>query len=615
MKIFALFFSIFSIFSGLKAQTVSDTKEKIVTIFPDLDSVQIATLIRSENGLLADNNGFSLHGTQAKFIGNIRLSSKGLRGNGQIRYLNTTVLSEDFIFHKDSIIGRGRSGQMEGTNINDIDFPDCHIGAYAMKWNPKKKSMNIINAKGFPFKLYNNSISLEGLISLSPKGLAGRGYIENNYERIESERYKFSKSGFNGRRSFYEAKSKVPTKPWFICRNVFFEYLHENDQRKFAPEVQEFNSFFFPFSTPNLLKFTGDSAYLFINSKSVVLEKRNQFIRFIWSEESEQYSIDSSLTNIYFRRLENKADKELNSSKILEVNSKEKQTEVIVPVSPNAATKNSHLVFPALKNVGEGGIAVIIGNEEYEGGFPNLQFAKNDMKLMTELLTKSFGFLNKNIIYLPNVTKTKMDSWFGTKDDFQQQLYNKIVPGVTKEIWLYYVGHAGPNGNNPDDKRAFLILKDTEKSAVSATGYPLETLYKNLDRLPVEKVTVVIDACFSGHALGYNNAATINIEDVLKKAPTLLQKGVVLTASENNQFAIRDETRKHGLFTYELVNAICNGKESDLNKDGKVSYEEIINKLNDPLKGVPAMARDQNKQQSPTVNGGLKSNTFFSIGH
>jgi uncharacterized caspase-like protein len=232
---------------------------------------------------------------------------------------------------------------------------------------------------------------------------------------------------------------------------------------------------------------------------------------------------------------------------------------------------------------------------------------------MTELLTKSFGFLNKNIVYLPNSTKTKMESWFGTKEDHKQQLFNKIIPGVTKEIFVYYVGHAGPNGNNPADKRAYLILKDTEKSSVSATGYPLETLYINLDKMPVEKVTVVLDACFSGEALGYNNAATINTEDVFKKAPTLLQKGVVMTAAENNQFAIRDESLNHGLFTYELVKAICNGNEADLNNDKKVTFEEVINKLNDPLKGVPAKARDQNKQQSPTVNGGLKNNTFFSV--
>jgi hypothetical protein len=271
------------------------------------------------------------------------------------------------------------------------------------------------------------------------------------------------------------------------------------------------------------------------------------------------------------------------------------------------------ITFKPLRNVGESAIAVVIGNEQYEGGFPNLQFAKQDADLITDLLTKSFGFLNKNIEYIPNATKTKMEGVFGTNEDFRQKLYNKIIPGVTKEVFIYYVGHAGPNGNNPADKRAYLILKDTEKEAVSATGYPLETLYKNLEKLPVTKITVVLDACFSGENLGYTNAATINTEDVFKKSPTLLQKGVVLTAAEKEQFAIRDEARQHGLFTYELVKAICNPKASDSNGDGKISFSEIINTLNDPKNGVPAIAREQNKSQSPTVNGGLKNSIFFTF--
>jgi uncharacterized caspase-like protein len=271
------------------------------------------------------------------------------------------------------------------------------------------------------------------------------------------------------------------------------------------------------------------------------------------------------------------------------------------------------LDFKPLRNVGESAIAIVIGNEQYEGGFPNLQFAKQDADLITDLLTKSFGFLNKNIDYIPNATKTKMERMFGTNEDYRQTLFNKIIPGVTKEIFVYYVGHAGPNGNNPADKRAFLILKDTEKDAVSATGYALELLYKNLDKLPVDKITVVLDACFSGENLGYTNAATINTDDVFKKTPTLLQKGVVLTAAEKDQFAIRDETRQHGLFTFELVKAICYPKNSDGNRDGKISFSELINTLNDPRNGVPAIARKQNKNQSPTVNGGMKNTTFFSI--
>ena len=192
-------------------------------------------------------DGYALYGTEAKFIGTITMDFKGLRGKGDIKYLNATVSSEDFIFYPDSIIGRGRSAKMEGSVIADVAFPECSMEAYAMKWNPKKKAMNFINAKGMPFKLYNKTISLEGLVSLAPSGLAGRGYIQMAGARAESERYKFGKDGFSGRRAFFEVKSNNPIKPAVACRNVRFDFSFVEQKADFSPEVKGFASNVFPF--------------------------------------------------------------------------------------------------------------------------------------------------------------------------------------------------------------------------------------------------------------------------------------------------------------------------------------------------------------------------------
>ena len=192
-------------------------------------------------------DGYPLYGSDAKFYGTISLDFKGLRGKGEIKYLNTTVQSEDFIFYPDSVIARGRSAKMEGAVFADVAFPECIIQAYAMKWNPKKKTMNFINAKGMPFKLYNKTIALEGLVSLSPIGLAGRGYIQTAGARAESERYKFGKDGFSGRRAFFEVKSANPIKPALACRNVKFDFSIVDQRADFYPEVKGFASNVFPF--------------------------------------------------------------------------------------------------------------------------------------------------------------------------------------------------------------------------------------------------------------------------------------------------------------------------------------------------------------------------------
>ncbi len=191
--------------------------------------------------------GYELYNSSAKFVGTITMDYKGLRGKGEIRYLNATVFCEDFIFYPDSVIGRGRSVKMDSTLISDVAFPEGKLDAYAMKWNPKRKSMNFINAKGMPMKLYRGTVSLEGLVSLSPAGLSGRGYIQMTGARAESERYKFGKDGFSGRKAFFEIKSNNPIKPAMACRNVRFDFSFKDQRADFSPEVKGYPSNVFPF--------------------------------------------------------------------------------------------------------------------------------------------------------------------------------------------------------------------------------------------------------------------------------------------------------------------------------------------------------------------------------
>jgi hypothetical protein len=192
-------------------------------------------------------DGYPLYGSEARFFGSISLDYKGLRGKGEIRFMNTTLFSEDFIFYQDSITGRGRSARMEGTEIAGIAFPQCEIKGYAMKFNPKRKILSIINAKGLPFQLYEKTISLEGQLMLSAGGLTGRGYIQTAGARAESIRYRFEKDGFHGRGSFFEIKSANPIKPAVACKNVRLYYSFKNQRADFSPEVKGSASNVFPF--------------------------------------------------------------------------------------------------------------------------------------------------------------------------------------------------------------------------------------------------------------------------------------------------------------------------------------------------------------------------------
>jgi len=264
------------------------------SIFPDFPE---KLTIRPDKSLgfvhQAPAEGYPLFGSDAKFLGTITMDYHGLRGKGEIRYLNTTIYSEDFIFYQDSVIARGRTAKMESANIANIDFPECLMDNYAMKWNPKKKTMNFINAKGMPFRLYSKTISLEGLVSLSTNGLAGRGYIQATGARIESERYRFGKDVFTGRKAFFEVKSNNPIKPALACRNVKFEFSIKDQKADFSAEVKGYASNVFPFCQ---YKTSIPRATWFIDRKVVTMSKPDSFD----VKNSYFYSTKADQDSLYF---------------------------------------------------------------------------------------------------------------------------------------------------------------------------------------------------------------------------------------------------------------------------------------------------------------------------
>ena len=49
----------------------------------------------------APKTGFDFYGANAKFENEIRLSNKGLRGAGEINFVTSNSVSEDFVFFPD----------------------------------------------------------------------------------------------------------------------------------------------------------------------------------------------------------------------------------------------------------------------------------------------------------------------------------------------------------------------------------------------------------------------------------------------------------------------------------------------------------------------------------
>jgi TPR repeat protein len=243
-------------------------------------------------------------------------------------------------------------------------------------------------------------------------------------------------------------------------------------------------------------------------------------------------------------------------------------------------------------------IAVIIGNRSYSNNLPSVDFAHNDAKAIREYVTTVLRYREGNIIDLRDASLGDLRRVFGDDKSHKGQLFNYVRPEKS-DVFVFYSGHGVPGLR---DQRGYLLPKDGDANLAELTGYPLDTLYANLHKLPAKSVTVVIDACFSGNtSRGMLVRATSGI---VVSAKTDNANGItLLTAARGDQVASWDEDAEQGLFTKYFLLGVRGAADGDEfgNGDGKVTLAEMRNYLNDEM--TYQARRRYGREQNPTLQG------------
>jgi hypothetical protein len=195
--------------------------------------------------------GFTLYEGKAKYYNKIILNSQGLRGDGEIKYLNTVAESKDFFFLKDSVLAVGtKATTKEGAHPDadpEVKFPDMLVTDYRLKWLPKADKMYISDTKT-PILLYKSTASLQGTANITKQGMLGEGILQTRGSEVESSDYKFSQTKFTAGNAHFQIKSDNPVKPALSCRGVKFDFDLEKAIAHFSPEVEGEASNEFPYA-------------------------------------------------------------------------------------------------------------------------------------------------------------------------------------------------------------------------------------------------------------------------------------------------------------------------------------------------------------------------------
>ncbi len=251
------------------------------------------------------------------------------------------------------------------------------------------------------------------------------------------------------------------------------------------------------------------------------------------------------------------------SSTKIEVLAENKQNNINIQIGSLSSDVDKNIPLNNLSYTNR--YALIIGNEDYSSwqkGLSteiNVDYAENDARIFKEYCVKTMGIPEKQVKLLSNATSSQMSQGLAWLNNLAK------VENGKAELIFYYSGHGLPDEQT---KESYLIPVDVSGSNITQ-GLKIADVYSKLTEYPSQKVTVFLDACFSG---GARNQALI-AQKTVKINPKKEQiKGnlIVFTSSSGEESSGVYREQKHGFFTYYLLKKLQETK-------GDVTYNELNN--------------------------------------
>lgn len=246
--------------------------------------------------------------------------------------------------------------------------------------------------------------------------------------------------------------------------------------------------------------------------------------------------------------------------------------------------------------------ALIIGNEDYvkyQRGLSsetNVKFARHDASIFKEYAIRTLGVNEMNTYLLLDATAGAISQ----KIDLISKLASKT--GEQAEIIFYYAGHGLPEEVS---REPYLIPVDVSGTNLSA-AIELQDIYQKFAESGAGKVTVFLDACFSGGARDAGLLAARGVK-VRPKQNIVTGNLVVFSASTGEQSALPYEDEQHGMFTYFLLKKLQESK-------GSATYFELADfiKKNVAIESLRINQKEQDPELliSPELNNSWQTWKF-----
>ena len=162
--------------------------------------------------------GIDVYDGKGKFFDNIKMSNRGMTGNGTLNHLTSVTKSDDFKFFPDSMLTQALTFNIQ-RDASGL-FPELKSEDVKIKWMPWKDEFLAYNSEGKNFNMFDNGTMLDGNLILSPSRLKGSGIINTPDLRINSNLFSFASNAIRADTADYNLKSPSTSGYAFIAENA-----------------------------------------------------------------------------------------------------------------------------------------------------------------------------------------------------------------------------------------------------------------------------------------------------------------------------------------------------------------------------------------------------------
>lgn len=162
--------------------------------------------------------GFASYGNAGKFNNKVRLSNEGLRGDGTIDFLTSSLSSKDMIFYPDSVNGMAEKFEIREQK-GGPDYPPVKGDTVYVHWMPKKDLMQVYSQVK-PLDMYAGQATMKGRIDYTSKGMTGNGKLDFSGASMSADLMKFKNKKVLSDTATFSLKALESSQFAFSTKNV-----------------------------------------------------------------------------------------------------------------------------------------------------------------------------------------------------------------------------------------------------------------------------------------------------------------------------------------------------------------------------------------------------------